>query len=342
MVKIAINGFGRIGKNLLRILLAKGDPNLTIAAINSPSGPEKHATLFKYDSVYGIYPGKVCSTKDSLLIDAVAIPFLQEKEPENLPWKDMEVDIVIEASGRFRDREGAQKHIEAGAKKVVITAPAADPDLTVVMGVNHQEYIHPRHVIISAASCTTNCLAPVAKVLQDNLGIEHGFITTIHAYTGDQQLVDKPHKDPRRARAANLSIIPTTTGAARAIGAVLPELKGKLDGISCRVPTPSGSLVDLVVEVKKPTTIDEVNGLFAQAAQKELRGILEFTLEPLVSVDVIGNPHSAIVDGLSTMVIDKKLVKILAWYDNEYGYANRVIDLIEYLAVAKEEEKRIA
>ncbi len=342
MVKIAINGFGRIGKNVLRILLAKGDPNLTIAAINSPSGPEKHTTLFKYDSVYGVYPGNVSSTEDALIIDNITIPFLQEKDPQNLPWKDMGVDIVVEASGYFRDREGAKKHIKAGGKKVIITAPAKDPDLTVVMGVNHKEYIHEKHDIISAASCTTNCLAPVAKVLNDNLGIEHGFMTTIHAYTGDQRLVDKTHKDPRRARAANLSIIPTTTGAARAIGAVMPELKGLLDGISCRVPTPSGSLVDLVVQVKKPTSTEQVNELFARASRKELQGILEFTLEPLVSVDFIGNPHSAIVDGLSTMVIDNKLVKVLAWYDNEYGYANRVIDLIKYLDLAKEQQQKIA
>jgi len=328
-VRAAINGFGRIGKNLLRICM-EGRRDIEIAAINSTSGPEAHAHLFKYDSIYGTFPGDIRVTQNSITIYEKEILFTAERNPEKLPWKELDIDVVLESTGKIKKRKDAFKHIEAGAKKVIITAPADEADITIVMGVNHNLYDPSKHEIISAASCTTNCLAPVVKVIHDEFGIINGSLTTVHSYTADQMLVDKPHKDLRRARGAALSIIPTTTGAAKAIGLIIPELKGKLNGIAFRVPTPAVSIVDFVAAVKREVTVNEVNNALKSAASGELNGILGFTTEPLVSSDFIKNPLSSIVDGLSTMVIDGSTVKILSWYDNEYGYANRVLDLASF------------
>ena len=327
-MRVAINGFGRIGRITLRAAIKKKS-SLDFVAVNDLGDINTMAHLLKYDSVHGIMKEDVKVEENSLMVGNKEIKVLNEKDPEKLPWKDMDVDVVIESTGIFRDRESVSKHITAGAKKVVISAPAKSPvDATIVPGVNDGA-LKDEHKIISMASCTTNCLAPVAKVLNDRFTIKSGFMTTVHAYTNDQQLLDFPHKDLRRARATMLSIIPTTTGAAKAIGDVIPELKGKLDGIAMRVPVADASVVDLVVEVKKKATKEKINKLFKSASRRELKGILQYTEEPIVSVDVIGNPHSAILDALSTSVIEDKLVKVLAWYDNEWGYSCRLVDLIE-------------
>jgi glyceraldehyde 3-phosphate dehydrogenase (phosphorylating) len=329
-VKVAINGFGRIGRNLLRASM--GESRLEWVAINDLTDAKTLAHLLRYDSVHGPYRGGVETKEGGLLINGRTVAVLSEREPAKLPWKAMGVQIVVESTGRFVDRAGAGKHVEAGAAKVIISAPAKEPDLTVVMGVNEEMYKPAEHRIVSNASCTTNCLAPVAKVLLDHLGIRHGLMTTIHSYTNDQQLLDLPHKDLRRARAAALSMIPTTTGAAKALGLVLPALKGKMDGMSIRVPTPNVSLIDLVAEVERDTTEAEVNGLLKQASEQALKGILSYSDEPLVSSDFNGNPCSAIVDSSLTRVMDRRMVKVLAWYDNEWGYSNRVKDLLLYMA----------
>ncbi len=327
-MRVAINGFGRIGRLTLRSAIKKKS-SLEFVAVNDLGDINTMAHLLKYDSVHGILKEDVKVENDSLIVGNRKIKVLHEKDPASLPWKDMNIDVVIESTGIFRNREGAGRHLTAGAKKVVISAPAKDPvDATIVPGVNSSA-LKDEHQIISMASCTTNCLAPVAKVLNDRFTIKNGFMTTVHAYTNDQMLLDMPHKDMRRARATMLSIIPTTTGAAKAIGDVIPELKGKLDGLAMRVPVADASVVDLVVEVKKKATKEKINRLFRTASRRELKGILQYTEEPIVSVDVIGNPHSAVFDALSTNVIADKLVKVLAWYDNEWGYSCRLIDLIE-------------
>ncbi|MEE9594929.1 MAG: type I glyceraldehyde-3-phosphate dehydrogenase [Candidatus Hydrothermarchaeales archaeon] len=335
-MKIAINGFGRIGKNILRA--AKRDEDFSnrfeFVAVNDLADPRTLAHLLKYDSVHGIADMDISSGDDYISVDGRNIKVFSEKDPGNLPWGDFGVDIVIESTGFFAHREGASKHLEAGAKKVIISAPAKEPDVTIVMGVNHETYDRDNHNIISNASCTTNCLAPVAKVLHENFGLKRGFMTTCHAYTNDQKILDVPHKDLRRARAAGVSIIPTTTGAAKAIGLVLPELIGKLDGISLRVPIPDGSINDLVVELEKDVSKEDLNGAFKEAANGGLKDILEYTEEPLVSKDIIGNPHSAILDGLSTTVMGGRgnFAKILTWYDNEWGFSCRMIDLMKLIA----------
>jgi len=326
-MRVAINGFGRVGRITLRAAI-KNKSDLDFIAVNDLGDIKTMAHLLKYDSVHGVLE-EVKVKNNSLIVDKKEIKVLNEKDPANLPWKDMEVDAVIESTGIFRDRESVSKHLTAGAKRVIISAPAKGPvDATIVPGVN-DDSLKDEHTIISMASCTTNCLAPVAKILNDNFTIVKGFMTTVHAYTNDQKLLDLPHKDLRRARATMLSIIPTTTGAASAIGEVIPELKGKLDGIAMRVPVADASVVDLVVEVEKNATRKEINKSFKSASKNELKGILQYTEEPLVSVDVIGNPHSAIFDALSTNVIVDKLVKVLAWYDNEWGYSCRLVDLLE-------------
>ena len=329
-LRVAINGYGRIGRCFHRARL--NDPDIEIVAINDLTDAKTLVHLLKYDSVHGKLEVDVDVDGDELIIGGKRIKVFSEPDPEKLPWKELEVDIVLESTGRFRDREGASKHLKAGAKRVVISAPAKEPDITIVVGVNHNEYDPSKHFIVSNASCTTNCLAPVAKVLLENFGIESGFLTTVHAYTADQRLLDAPHKDLRRARAAALSMVPTSTGAAKAVGLVIPELKGKFNGISIRVPTPDVSLIDFVCVVKKNVTVEEVNEALRKAAEGELKGILEYTEEELVSIDYTGNPHSAIVDGKSTDVINGNLVKILAWYDNEWGYSVRLGDLMKHMA----------
>jgi len=333
-MRVAINGFGRIGRNVFRAAMGdeKFKRKLEIVAVNDLTDAKTLAHLLKYDSVHGTYDAEVKAKDGVISVDDKEVKVLAERDPANLPWRTLGVDIAVESTGFFTDRDGAAKHLSAGAKKVIISAPAKNPDITVVMGVNHDKYDAARHNIISNASCTTNCLAPVVKVLNDNFTVKRGFMTTCHSYTNDQRILDLPHKDLRRARAAALSIIPTTTGAARAIGLVLPELQGKLDGLSLRVPTPNGSVNDLVAELGKEVTKEEVNAALKRASEKELKGILEYTELPLVSVDIIGNPHSAIVDGLSTNVIDGNLVKVLSWYDNEWGFSCRMVDLIKYIA----------
>lgn len=332
-MKVAINGFGRIGRNIFRAAMDDREfrKKFEIVAVNDLTDAKTLAHLLKYDSVHGIYGAEVRAKDGAIIVDGSEVKVLAEKDPANLPWKTLGVDIAVESTGFFTDRDGAAKHIAAGAKKVIISAPAKNPDITIVMGVNHESYDAARHNIISNASCTTNCLAPVVKVLNDNFTVKRGFMTTCHSYTNDQRILDLPHKDLRRARAAALSIIPTTTGAARAIGLVLPELQGKLDGLSLRVPTPNGSINDLVAELGKEVTQEEVNASLKRASEKELKGILEYTEVPLVSVDIIGNPHSAIVDGLSTSVIGGNFVKVLAWYDNEWGFSCRMVDLMKYV-----------
>jgi glyceraldehyde 3-phosphate dehydrogenase len=329
-VRVAINGFGRIGRSFYRIV--HNDSEIEVVAINDLTDAPTLAHLLKYDSVHGKFEAEVTCDGDELVIDGRRIKVYADPNPEELPWKDLEVDVVLEATGRFRDREGAGKHLKAGAKRVVISAPGKNPDATFVMGVNHREYDPEKHRIVSNASCTTNCLAPIAKVLLENFGIVSGFLTTVHAYTMDQRLLDAPHRDLRRARAAAVSLVPTTTGAAKAVGLVIPELKGKFNGISIRVPTPDVSLVDFVCVLERETTIEEVNGAFKAASENGLKGILAYSEEPLVSIDYLGNPHSSIVDGLSTDVINGNLVKVIAWYDNEWGYSNRLADLIKYMA----------
>jgi glyceraldehyde 3-phosphate dehydrogenase len=329
-IKIGINGFGRIGRNMLRA--AAGDPNLEFVAVNDITDAKTLAHLLKYDSILGRYKGEVSATDDSIIVDGKAIKVLAVKDPGELPWKALGVDVVIESTGKFTKRPDVMKHVEkGGARKVIVSAPATDPDLTIVLGVNEKAYDPAKHHMLSNASCTTNCLAPVAKVLHETFGIEKAFMTTIHSYTNDQKILDAPHKDLRRARAAAVSQIPTTTGAAKAVGLVLPELKGKFDGISIRVPTPNVSLVDLVALLKKPATDKDVNAAFQAAAAGSLKGILGYTDEPLVSVDFMSNPHSGIVDGLSTKVLGDNFVKVLAWYDNEWGYSCRLVDLVRFI-----------
>jgi len=336
MAKVAINGFGRIGRLTLRAALDKGS-DLEFVAVNDLVDAKTLAHLFKWDSVHGPYPGEVKAEGDSIVVDGRKIKVLSEKDPANLPWGEMGVDIAIESTGLFRKKEQAARHLEAGARKVIITAPAKGKDevITIVMGVNEGSYDPSIHHVVSNASCTTNCLAPVAKVLMDNFGLKRGLMTTIHSYTNDQMLLDGPHKDLRRARAAALAMVPTTTGAAEAVGKAIPELNGKLTGIAIRVPTPDVSLVDLVVELDKDVAVDEVNAAFKKASEGKLKGILVYCEEPLVSIDFTTNPASAIFDADSTRVIQNKMVKVLAWYDNEWGYSYRVVDLAEYM-VSKE------
>ncbi len=324
--KVAINGFGRIGRNFFRTSMNQSD--FEIVAINDITSTETLAHLLKYDSVFGKFGKEVVVKENSMIVDGKEIHTFAERDPSDLPWEKLGVDAVIESTGFFRKREDASKHLSAGAKKVVISAPATDPDITIVLGVNDQDYDNSKHNIISNASCTTNCVAPAAKVLHDNFGIIKGNMTTIHSYTNDQRILDLPHSDLRRARAAGLNIIPTTTGAAKAIGLVIPELAGKIAGSSLRVPTPDGSLVDLVVNLKKSTTEDEVRKLFKEAAAGSMKNILEYTDDPLVSTDIIGNPHSSIIDGQFITVIGGDMLKILTWYDNEWGYSTRLRDLI--------------
>jgi glyceraldehyde 3-phosphate dehydrogenase len=326
-IRVAINGFGRIGRLILRAAKERNAP-LDIVAVNDITDNRTLAHLLKYDSVHGRFKGDVEVSDDGLVVNGDSIRVLSEKDPGALPWKELDVDIVFESTGRFATREGAAKHLDAGARKVIITAPAKGEDITLVLGVNHEKYDPERHHIISNASCTTNCLVPVVKVIQEAFGFQRGVMTTIHSYTNDQQILDLPHKDLRRARAAALSIIPTTTGAARATGLVIPELQGKIDGVSMRVPTPDVSLVDLIAEVDRKVTVDEVNDAFRRAAGGgPLEGYLKVAEEPLVSVDYTGDDASAIVDLPSTMVIDGTMVKVMAWYDNEWGYSCRCVDL---------------
>ena len=333
MIKVGINGFGRIGRNVLRIAQERLGNDIQIVAINARADANTLAHLFKYDSCYGIFNGDVeVKDNETLLINSNEVKILRNSDPADIPWGELGVDIVVESTGKFRDRESASKHLAAGAKKVIITAPAKGEDVTVVLGVNEKDYDNEKHNIISNASCTTNCLAPFAKVLDEKFGIEEGLMTTIHAYTNDQQLLDKTHKDLRRARAAAESMIPTTTGAAKAVAKVLPQLEGKLNGFSVRVPTPTVSLVDLVCTLKKGATIEEVNAALKEASEGELKGILGYCDLPLVSIDFRGDSRSSIIDALSTMAIGDKMFKVVSWYDNEWGYSTRTVDLVKYVA----------
>jgi len=327
-LKVAINGFGRIGRMVFRA--GFNNDAIEFVAINDLTDPSTLAHLLKYDSAHGILDADISSTEHSLVVNGKEIEIYTEREPGKLPWGDLGIETVMECTGLFRDKEKASGHLEAGAKKVIISAPAKDPDVTVVMGVNHHEYDPQKHHIVSNASCTTNCLAPPCKVLLDNFGIEKGLMTTTHAYTGDQRLLDFPHKDMRRARAAALSMIPTTTGAAKAVSLVLPQLEGKLNGMSIRVPTPNVSVVDLVAQLSKPATVDEINNAMKEAAETTLKGILAYCDEPLVSTDFNGTSVSSTIDALCTMVVGD-MIKVLAWYDNEFGYANRMVDLALYM-----------
>jgi glyceraldehyde 3-phosphate dehydrogenase len=329
--KLAINGFGRIGRLVLRGLLQRYPKDFTVVAVNDMADLKTNAHLFHYDSTYGIYPGKVESGDGVMKVDNHAIAVLNQKEPSRLPWKDLGVDIVIEATGVFTDGAQVRAHLDAGAKKAIITAPATNEDITLVLGVNDRDYQPRKHHIVSNASCTTNCLAPVAKVLHDSFGIERGLMTTTHAYTNDQRILDLNHKDLRRARAAAVNIVPTSTGAAKAIGLVMPELKGKLHGLSLRVPTPTVSVVDLVVDLRKSASAEDINGALKKAADGKMSGILVYCDEPLVSSDFRGNPASSIVDALSTVVLEGKMAKVLSWYDNEWGYSCRVGDLAKLM-----------
>ncbi|NPA42116.1 MAG: type I glyceraldehyde-3-phosphate dehydrogenase [Aquificae bacterium] len=336
-IRIGINGFGRIGRSFFRA--CRGHEDIEIVAINDLTDSQHLAHLLKYDSVHGIYPGKVEAKEDALVVEDREIKVFAQKDPSQIPWGELGVDVVIESTGVFRDREKASLHLKGGAKKVVISAPAKNPDITIVLGVNEDSYDPREHSVISNASCTTNCLAPTVKVLKDAFGVEKGYMVTVHAYTNDQRLLDLPHKDLRRARAAAVNIIPTTTGAAKAIGEVIPELKGKLDGTARRVPVPDGSLIDLTVTVSKaPSSVEEVNERFRETAQKYLesgkpylREILQFCEDPIVSTDIVGNPHSAIFDAPLTAVIDN-MVHVAAWYDNEWGYSCRLRDLVLFMA----------
>ncbi len=328
-IKLAINGFGRIGRLVARIALQR--EGIEIVAVNGLGDIKSSGHLFRYDSVHGEFKGRVAVDGEYLLLGGQKVKYLSEKDPRQLPWKEMGIDIVVEASGVFRTREKAALHLQAGAKKVVITAPGKGVELTMVMGVNHEKY-QPEYDVISNASCTTNCLATVAKVLQDEFGINKGLINTIHSYTNDQRVVDLEHNDLRRARAAGLSMIPTTTGAASALGLVLPELEGKLDGLAVRVPTPDVSLLDFTLELDKPANAAAINQAFQAASEGHMKGYLRYEEEPLVSVDYIGDEHSAIIDGLLTMVMGDRLAKVIAWYDNEWGYSARVVDMAVYIA----------
>lgn len=330
VVKVGINGFGRIGRMVLRAAYTRND--IEFLALNDLTDPTTLAHLLKYDSVHGILKADIEVEENAIVVNGKRIQIISEKDPGKLPWKDLGVDIVFESTGIFRDRSQASKHLDAGAKKVIISAPAPDPDITLVIGVNHEQYDPENHSIISNASCTTNSLAPICKVLLDKFGIEKGLMTTIHSYTTDQRLLDFPHTDLRRARAAAVSMIPTTTGAAKAVSLVLPELAGKMNGMALRVPTPNVSLTDLVVQLSRPASAQEVNKAFKEASQSSMEGIIEYCDEPLVSIDFNGITASTAVDALSTMSIGGDMVKILAWYDNEFGYANRLVDLAVYIA----------
>lgn len=330
-IRVGINGFGRIGRQVLRAAKETGITDLDFVAVNDLTDTKTLAHLFKYDSVHGAFEGTVSAAADSITVNGDTIKVLAQKDPAALPWKDLGVDLVLESTGRFTNAPDARKHIEGGAKKVIISAPAKGEDITIVMGVNHQKYDAATHHIVSNASCTTNCLVPMVKVIRDAFGFRHGAMVTIHSYTNDQQILDLPHKDLRRARAAALSIIPTTTGAAKATSLVIPEVKGKIDGIAIRVPTPDVSLTELTVEVEKATSIDEVNAAFRAAAEGPLKGVLAYSTEELVSSDYIGNPHSCILDSLNTNVIDGTMVKVSGWYDNEWGYASRCVDLLRLM-----------
>jgi glyceraldehyde 3-phosphate dehydrogenase len=330
-VRVGINGFGRIGRNVFRAAKAK-QTDIEWVAVNDLTDSKTLAQLLKYDSTLGRYPGEVEATDTGLIVDGNELKVLAERDPGALPWGDLGVDVVIESTGFFTDRENAAKHLSAGAKKVLISAPAKGEDVTVVLGVNFDRYDPAQHDVVSNASCTTNCLAPVAKVVNDAIGIKHGLMTTIHAYTSDQNLQDAPHRDLRRARAAAINLVPTSTGAAKALGLVLPELNGKLHGFAVRAPVPTGSLVDLTFEAERETTVEDVNEAFkAKADQGDLAGILRYTEDPLVSTDIVGDPFSSIVDGGLTAVMDGTLVKVVSWYDNEWGYSNRCVDMVEKL-----------
>jgi glyceraldehyde 3-phosphate dehydrogenase len=330
-VRIGINGFGRVGRQVFKAIRDYHGSALEVVAVNDLTDPKTNAHLLKYDSNYGVFPAHIEAKEDAILVDGQTVKVLAERDPGSIPWGDFGVEIVVEATGLFTDGQKAVAHTQAGVKKVIITAPAKNEDLTVVLGVNEETYDRQKHTVISNASCTTNCIAPVVKVLHDNFGVEKGFMTTIHAYTNDQVILDTVHKDLRRARAAALNIIPTTTGAARAVTVVMPALKGRLDGMAFRVPTSTVSVVDFVANLEKTITKEEVNQAFKNAASEPLRKILEYTEEPLVSIDFKANPASSIVDGLATMVIGDNMVKVLAWYDNEWGYACRTADLCSYI-----------
>ena len=330
-IRVGINGFGRIGRQVLRAAKLQGVADLDFVAVNDLTDTKTLAHLFKYDSVHRTYPGEISHGESSITVDGDEIRIFAEKDPGKLPWKELGVDVVLESTGRFTDASGARKHIEGGAKKVIISAPAKGEDITIVMGVNSNKYDPAKHDIISNASCTTNCLVPMVKVIRDNFGFVRGSMVTIHSYTNDQQILDLPHKDLRRARAAAISMIPTTTGAAKATALVIPELKGKIDGIAIRVPTPDVSLTDLAVVVEKPVTVEQLNAAFKKASEGELAGILQYTEEELVSADYIGNPHSCILDAKSTNVVDGLLLKVSGWYDNEWGYASRCVDLLRFV-----------
>jgi glyceraldehyde 3-phosphate dehydrogenase len=342
MTKVAINGFGRIGRNVFRIIAARPDSDIEVVAINDLSDDDILAYLLEYDSVMGRFDQDVTVSDGVMTVGDHEVRMLMERDPANLPWSDLDVDVVIESTGVFRDRASLTKHLDAGAKRVILTVPSKDKiDETIVLGVNDDE-LGPEDLIVSNASCTTNCLAPLAKVLDDAFGINKGVMTTVHAYTNDQRLADVPHEDLRRSRAATENIIPTTTGAAKAVGEVLPDLVGKLDGMAMRVPVPDGSTVDLVVELGKDVTVEEVNAAVKAAADGPLAGIIEYTEDPIVSTDIIGNPHSSIFDASGTQVLGGNLVKVMSWYDNEWGYSNRVVDLIERLGeVITEAEAKV-
>lgn len=329
LVNIGINGFGRIGRCFFR---ASRKAGVNVVAVNDVTDPRTLTHLLKYDSVFGKFEGSVQASLDGFVVDGKEIKILAVRDPGQIQWSKYDVDIVVESTGLFTNREAAEKHLKGGAKKVLISAPAKNPDITIVPGVNLDKYDSKAHNIVSLASCTTNCLTPLAKVLHDSCTIKHGFMTTTHAYTTDQRILDLPHHDLRRARAAALSIIPTSTGAAIATTEVLPELKGKLNGVALRVPVPNGSIVDLVAEVERDVTVDFVNQAFQKAASGPMRGILEYSEEPLVSCDIIGNPHSAVFDSLCTMVLENRLVKVFAWYDNEWGYSNRLVDMVQTMS----------
>jgi len=328
--KIGINGFGRIGRNVFRAAL--NNPNVEVVAINDLTDGKMLAHLLKYDSVHGRLDAQVEATEDAIIVNGKSIKVTAQRDPAQLPWGELGVEVVVESTGFFTDKSNAEKHIQAGAKKVIISAPASNEDITIVMGVNEDKYDAANHHVLSNASCTTNCLAPFAKVLNDKFGIKRGLMTTVHSYTNDQQILDLPHKDYRRARAAAENIIPTSTGAAKAVSLVLPELKGKLNGFAMRVPTANVSVVDLVAELEKDATVEEINAALKEAAEGPLKGILAYTEEPLVSSDYNGDPHSSTIDALSTMTIEGNMVKVVSWYDNEWGYSNRVVDLVEYIA----------
>jgi glyceraldehyde 3-phosphate dehydrogenase len=328
--KIGINGFGRIGRNVFRA--AFKNPNVEVVAVNDLTDAKMLAHLLKYDTIHGRLDATVEATENAIIVNGKEIKVLAQRDPAQLPWGELGIEVVVESTGFFTNKADAEKHIKAGAKKVIISAPANDEDITIVMGVNHDKYDPASHHVLSNASCTTNCLAPFAKVLNDQFGIRRGLMTTVHSYTNDQQILDLPHKDYRRSRAAAENIIPTSTGAAKAVSLVLPELKGKLNGFAMRVPTPNVSVVDLVAELEKDATVDEINTALREAAEGPLKGIMAYTEEPLVSSDYNGDPHSSTIDALSTMTIEGNMVKVVSWYDNESGYSHRVVDLVEYIA----------